>query len=227
MADYFFRMRFAPMTMLAAVAALFGAVRPAGAIPVDFFVYNVTLKLVVQEVTPGGIVVTRKLGNDEIVNLALGRPLTTKVDKKTEILAGAGTYAEHASESKLIVFDPSQNGPAQVTATVGTLSALDFENAGLPSKTTFLGFGTAQFAPTTLGDPAHNGFLQSTLQGGGNGSGTHDPFGLGQSKVAAKGSMTGRVRFVFTDTNGTQTFDGFVLKGQAKAGGKALGSFTQ
>ncbi len=127
----------------------------------------------------------------------------------------------------MIVFDPSQNGTAQVTATVGTLSALDFQNASFPSKTTFLGFGTAEFAPTTLGDPAHNGFLQSTLQGGGNGSGTHDPFGLGQSKVAAKGSITGRVRFVFTDANGTQTFDGIVLKGQAKAGGKALGSFAQ
>jgi len=219
-------MRVAPMLVVVA-AALFGTVRLAAAFPVDFFVYDVTVKLVLQEVTPAGVVVTRKLGNNEIINLALGRPLTTKVDKKTEILAGAGTYAENASASKLIVFDPSQNGTAQVTATVGTLSALDFENASFPSKTTFLGFGTASFAPTTLGDPAHNGFLQSTLQGGGNGSGTHDPFGLGQSKVAAKGSMTGRIRFVFTDANGTQTFDGFVLKGQGKAGGKAIGSFIQ
>ncbi len=221
-------MRFAPMPILVALAAaLFGTVPAAAAFPVDFFVYNVTLKLVVQEVTPDGVVVTRKLGNNEIINLALGRPLTTKVDKKTEILAGAGTYAEHANASKLIVFDPSQNGTAQIKATVGTLSALDFENASFPSKTTFLGFGTVGFAPTTVGDPAHNGLLQSTLQGGGNGSGTHDPFGLGQSKVAAKGSMTGRIRFVFTDANGTQTFDGLVLKGQGKAGGKAIGGFTQ
>jgi hypothetical protein len=210
------------------VLGLLANAEPARA--TDFYVYKVTVKLVAQMVIVGSqtdVIVTRKIGNKEIINLALGRPLDTKVDGKTAILAGAGTYAADALQSKLIVFDPSQNGVAQIKATVGTLSNLDFNTAYLASTSQGAGIGTGVLAATTLGDPNKNGFLQSTFNGGGTGSGSHDPFG-GSSKVAGKGSASGRLRFKFTDaSNVTQLFDGIVVKAEGKASGKPIGGFTQ
>lgn len=220
-------MRTLLISLVALSVSLAAPTRPAGA--TDFYVYAVTAKLVVQMTVEGpqsDVIVSRKIGNTEIINLALGRPLTTKIDKKTEILAGAGTYANEALESKLIVFDPSQNGLAQIKAVVATIDTGDFTRAYLSSKSAGVGFGTATFAATTLGDPAHNGFLQWTSQGSGGGSGSHDPFG-GNSKVSGKGALQGRMRFVYTDASGTHTFDGVIAKGQAKASGKPIGAFTQ
>lgn len=214
---------------LPAAAAAFAVLLTASrASAVSFYVYPATFKLVVQSIVDpyDGPILTRKLGNKELINLALGRPLTTPIDKNTEVLAGAGTYAEEADQTTLIVFDPSQNGLNQIKATIGTISALDFEKAILQSKSQGVGFGTAVFAATTLGNPAQNGFLLSTIQGTGGGSGTHDPFG-GSSKVSGKGSVSGRLRFVFTDAGGTHTFDGIILKGQAKVSGKPIGGFVK
>src|SRR5436853_1411650 len=130
------------LALASALAVLLGAPRPSFA--TDFFVYPVTFKAVVQMVTDDDVILTRKLGNNELINLALGRALTTKVDKTT-LLAGAGTFADHANESKLMVIDPSQMGAAQITAVVGTLSALEFNNAYLSSKSQGTGFRTASF----------------------------------------------------------------------------------
>jgi hypothetical protein len=209
-----------------AVGTLLAA--PDRASAVSFYVYPATFKLVLQSIPDpyGDVILTRKIGNKEIINLALGRPLSTPIDKNTEILAGAGTYAEDAAQTKLIVFDPSQNGINQIKATVGTISSLDFERAILAKKSQGSGFGTAVFAATTLGNPTQNGFLQSTIQGTGSGAGGHDPFG-GSAKISGKGNVSGRLRFVFTDAVGTQTFDGIVIKGQAKVSGKPLGGFVQ
>lgn len=210
---------------LVAIAALTSASR---AFAVSFYVYPATFKLVVQSIPDqyGDLTLTKKLGNKEIINLALGRPLTTPIDKNTEVLAGAGTYADEAAQTKLIVFDPSQNGIAQIKAVVGTIQSLDFDKAYLASKSSGFGFGTTIFAATTLGTPAENGFLQSTLQGSGSGSGGHDPFG-GTAKISGKGTLSGRLHFVFTDAGGTHTFHGIVTKGQAKVSGKPIGGFTQ
>lgn len=219
-------MRISWLRSLVAAVTLGGLVPPS-ACATDFFVYNATFKIALQMVTEDDVVLTRKLGNNEIINLALGRPLTTKVDKKTEVLAGVGSYADHANESKLIVFDPSQNGVAQVKATVATLTALEFSNAYLPSKSQGTGFGTAVFPATTLGSPGQNGFLLSTIQGGGSGSGPHDPFVDGAHKISGKGDCHGRIKFNYTDGSGTHVFDGFVAKCQGKASGKAIGGFSQ
>jgi hypothetical protein len=204
-----------------------GLLVPRLAFATDFFVYSASIKLALQMVTDDDVFVTRKLGNNEIINLALGRSLTTKIDKKTEVLAASGTYADHVMESKLIVFDPSQNGLAQIKAVVGTLTALDFANAYLPSKSAATGFGSATFVATTLGTPAQNGFLLSPIQGGASGAAGHDPFAAGTAKIAGKGTLQGRVRFNYTDATGTHLFDGVVLKGQGKLSGKPIGGFVQ
>ena len=215
--------------IVALAAVLLAATAPA-AYAVDFFVYAVKLKLTAEMVEIGlaeDKIVKMKLGNKEIINLALGRPMKTKVDKKTEVLAGAGTYASDASESMLLVFDPSQNGVAAITTVVGTIDTLDFSKAFLKSKSQGAGFGSGTLAATTLGDPANNGFLESTFFGGGIGSGSHDPFG-GDSKVKGKGTASGRLKLNFTDKNGAmQSFDGFVVKSSGKVSGKPIGGFSQ
>ncbi|HEY2387761.1 MAG TPA: hypothetical protein VGK30_12430 [Candidatus Binatia bacterium] len=217
------------LSVLATAVLSLAAVRPAAA--TNFFVYKASLKLVVQrvEIGQGGAFdtfVTKKLGNAELINLALGRPLDTKIDPKTEILAGAGTFSADAAQSKLIVFDPTQNGVAQIKATIGTVSTLDFTHAYLASKSQGAGFGTAVVAATTAGDPNSNGFLQSTFFCNGAGSGTHDGVG-GNAKVSGKGSGTGRLMFKFTDQSGTHTFDGIVAKSEGKVSGKPIGGFAQ
>jgi hypothetical protein len=148
------------------------------------------------------------------------------VDKKTEILAGAGTYAEHANASKLIVFDPSQNGTAQIKATVGDALGARFRKRVVPVKDDVPRVRHGGLGPHDGRRSGPQRLTPVDAPGQRQRLRTHDPFGLG-SKVAAKGSMTGRIRFVFTDAKGTQTFDGLVLKGQGKAGGKAIGGFTR
>jgi hypothetical protein len=222
-------MRFICRAVIAAgtIGMLLATARDAEA--TDFFVYRAKLKIVAKMVifnpVDNDTIVTRKLGNNDIINLALGRAPGTKVDAKTEILAGAGTYADHAAESTLIVFDPSQNGLGQIKATVGTISSIEFNNAYLASKSQGSGSGTTILAATTLGNPTAFGFVQSTFNCGGEGSGTHDPFG-GGSKVSGKGSLFGRLRF--NDANASPaSFDGFVVKAEAKVSGKPIGGFTK
>jgi hypothetical protein len=213
--------------ILAAGVSALWLLAPALASAADFAVWAATIKLSVQTSSDEGGFVTRKLGNTEIINLALGRPLKTKIDKNTEVLASSGTYADHVSESKLIVFDPSQNGIAQIKAVVATLTALDFENTSGGSKSQTTGFGSATFAATTLGNPAQNGFLSSPVQGAATGSATHDPFAAGTSKVSGKSTLQGRIRFNYTDDTGTHLFDGIITKGQGKLSGKPIGGFVQ
>lgn len=222
-------MRFSHRTVIAvgAIGLLVATSQPAAA--TDFYVYRGKLKIVAKMVifnpVDNDTILTRKLGNNDVINLALGRPLGTKVDAKTEILAGAGTYADHAAESTLIVFDPSQNGLAQIKATTGTLTALEFNNAYLASKSQGAGAATVVIAATTLGTPASFGFLQSTFNSSAEGSGAHDPFG-GNSKISGKATFGGRLRF--NDANAAVTsFDGFVVKAEAKVSGKPIGGFTK
>src|SRR5262245_55426795 len=116
------------LSALPAAAALLGAV---SADATDFMVYKVTVKVVAQMdvLGPGfDTLLTVKLGNNDVINLALGRPLGTKIDKGV-ILAGAGNFEPHTTSSpseKLIVFDPSQNNAAQVVATVGVGTSLTY-----------------------------------------------------------------------------------------------------
>jgi hypothetical protein len=219
--------RFFHAFALFAVALLAVLATASRASAVAFYVYPATFKLVLQSIPDpyGGVILTRKIGNKELINLALGRSLTTPIEKNF-VLAGAGTYADHADETTLIVFDTSENGINQIKATVATISSLDFERAILAKKSQGSGFGTATFAATTLGNPAQNGLVQSTIQGTGGGAGNHDPFG-GSAKVSGKGNVSGRLTFVFTDGAGTQTFDGIIVKGQAKVSGKPIGSFIR
>jgi hypothetical protein len=214
-------------TFLVALVLLL-APRPATA--TDFFVFKAALTLpattvIEQPTAPTDLFLTRKIGNNDLVNLALGRALGTKVDAKTEILALAITYASEATKSRLIVFDPSQNGVAQIKAIVAEVESLTLQYGYKATSIAGVGNGGAIFKETTIGDAASFALLPSTLSGGAAGAG---PFGFGQfEKIAGKGTLTGRIRYRFTDGAGTRIFDGIVTGGKLKAAGKPLGTFTE
>jgi hypothetical protein len=215
-------MTFLLRALTLAVGVTILAASPARA--VDFFVFKAAISLPVfmvieQPSAPTDRYVSRKLAANDLINLALGRPLGTKVDKNTEVLALAITFAEDADLSKIIVFDPSQNGVAQVKATIARVTSIDLSR-GFKGNGQF-GYGAVTGAVEPTLPPGPNGFLASTLHGSGSGGG---PFGFGQpEKGSGKGTVTGRLRF---NVDGG-LFDGIVVGGKAKASGKVIGVFTE
>ncbi len=159
----------------------------------------------------------RKLSTNDVINLALGRSLTTKPDKKTEVLALAADDSTPGTESQLIVFNPTTK---TFTTQVWSLSNVTLiSNADF---TSIAGAADANFIATTLGNPALNGFGATTLSGGGTGKGS------GFSAKATSTSLSGPITLEFTDgSNVTTTINGIVINGKFKAGGKVLGVVMQ
>ncbi len=185
----------------------------------DFFVFPVKISLPVRVVV-GGKIITKKLKEKDIVNLALGRPLGTKVDKKREILAfSAARYPEDALEARLIVFDPSQNGLAQVTTVVAEPTVIDRDLAVLANGTQGFGSVTGEVHETTLGDPAKNALHATTLWMSGAGKEKNH-------KGSVSGIVAGRVSFTTTEKGQTSTFSGFLVKGKAKLPVKLMGMYS-
>lgn len=196
-------------------------------------VFKATLSLPAQMVVIGlgpdyDKVVRKTLKNNDIINLALGRPLSTKVNTKTEVLAAAVSYESpsNAPLSQLIIYDPTQNGQAGVRAIVATLQTLEWQNAYGPSLNSGFGVARGTILATTVGNPSENGFLASTFSGGGSGTGKH-LYIVGDEKASPVASVfiQSHLKFVYTDTQGTHSFDGFVVNGTARLSGKPIGGW--
>ena len=191
--------------------------RPAAAD--DFFVFAVKTSLPVNQVVNGGVV-NRTLKEKDLVNLALGRPLATKLDKKREILAVAvPRFPEDFQDGKVIVFDPSQNGLAQVTTVVAEPTVIDREYAQLANGTQGHGTITGETVETTLGDPAKNALQPAIAWASGAGKEQNH-------KGAVKGIVAGRMSFTVTENGQTRTITGFVVKGKVKVAVKLIGMFS-
>lgn len=205
-----------------AVAAL---LLPRAVHAAEFLVFPVKISLPVRSVIIHfdiDEVVKTTLKEKELVNLALGRPLKSKVDKKTEVLAIALTTEAPSTSprAQLIVFNPSQSGVAAVTAVVAAATELDFDfvPGGRGQGTV-----TAVIQQTTHGNPAENALNPTTVLATGAGTiGALVPPGLGTA-VALQGAVAGRVSF----TTQTSPISGFIVGGKAKVSGKVLGSFSQ
>jgi len=208
------------MRRLAAVLfVLLLAVPRSSSAQVPFSFFKATLNLTVQfpgtDKNGNPVVSSRKLSSNDILNLALGRSLTTKPDKNTEILALAADGCSPGADSRLIVYNPQANA---VTATVWTQSNVTLVFNGLEDSSA-VGVANLDVQATTLGDPTHNGLAASVLFVGGSGKGT----GSGISGSAS--SMNGSLTFTVTDGNAAPvTIHGIVTAGKFKAGGKFLGS---
>lgn len=198
-------------------------------------IWKVTLSLPVSMVVLGGVdadVIARKtLTGNDIVNLALGRPLGTKVDAKKEALAldvllGTPIGAQFPV-SRLVIYDTT-NAQKDETAIVKVLAentTLDWQTA-YGGKTVDSGFGLTTGILKANGT-AQNGISESTLLAGGTGSYAHTAKTT-PSTASAAGALfiEGRLKFAYTDTKGTHTFDGFVTAGSGRLSGKPLGSYT-
>lgn len=188
----------------------------------DFFVFPVKILLPVRMVEVGtdpDTIVERKLTQKDLVNLALGRALGTKVDKKKEILAvSVPRYASDADDGTLIVFDPSQNGLAQITTVVAEPTSLDGEIAQLENGRKGAGTINGQFRETTLGEPAKYALHQTTGWVSGLGDGK-------SGKGTFKGIVAGRVSFTTTENGQTKTFSGYIVNGKASVKGKPIGMY--
>ena len=197
----------------------------------DVGVFNVKLSLPAQMVVVGqqsDTISRLTLDNTAIVNLALGRPMGTKLNTKTEVLAAAVSFESHSNAplSQLVVYDTTKNGQAGVVAVVATLQTLNWQNAYENTLNAGFGFATGTINATTLGTPAQNGFQASTFQGGGSGSGKH-LFSVGDANAAPKATVTvsGQAKFIYTDSKGTHTFDGLFVNGTGGLSGKPIGGW--
>lgn len=199
---------------------------PGPSIAADFVVYAAKVKLPIEQVEVGSFldtVLERTLKQNEIVNLALGRSPSTKVDKKTEILGLAVETGAADPQLKLIVFDPTKAGAAQVTTVVATAGDVDIESAVVKNKRRGQGTGTVGVLETALGTPSSYALHSSTVSvtGGGNGAPGAD------SKLSVKAQVVGRLSFTDTQDGATTRIDGFIVNGKASASGKPVGAYSE
>jgi hypothetical protein len=195
--------------LLAALASV-GFAPPPTADTFAVFKCSVTLPVVFQTLNGKGqqVLATKTLKSDDLVNLALGRPLGTKLDSTTEVLAFASDVSTPGAGSKLIVFNPT----AQDVTTIVFLT----DNFVLLSNETFTqneAFSNALITETSLGDPVHNSLHAKTMAMAGTGK---------SSGSFASTSVAGPFSFTSTTGGVTTTTSGLVLKGKLKASGPQL-----
>lgn len=226
-----------PLCLLFAVALLIVAPGASGAD--RYFIFKAAATIPVNRVIVGMEVdklVTKTLTSADLINLTLARPLGTKVDAKTTVLALAvvveGPGAVAAPKSKLIVFnpDPAVSGAAKVVATVATLGPIDFEAATLTKakKTTGQGAGDVLIAETTTGqDPVNNKFFNATLAGAAQATAPFPAVAGDIDKFTfALKSLSGPLHILYKEAKAAAApavdFDGIVVKGMLTAAGKPL-----
>jgi hypothetical protein len=218
------------MTKFLIGAAVLAQILLAGpAMAADFFVYSVKAKFIVRMVVVDfsqqfDSVVEAKLDEKDVVNLALGRPLGTKVDKKTEILALATAFEGSSGSplSKLVVFDPTKTGPARITRTVARATSLELESATAGTAVTGQGIATAEIQANGDAEESLN-VTAVLLTGSGKAPAPPGPDGT----VSLKGAIGGRFSFTTTEGGETTTISGFVVNGKVSASGKSIGQFTE
>lgn len=200
---------------LLALAALLAVAATPGPGPGDGDTYqvfrcSVTLPVVHETLDAKGeqVLATLTLKSDDILNLALGRPLGTKPDKATEVLAFASNSTTPGAGSLLVVFNPQSE---QVTTVVFATSGFVLLHDEDFSQN--VAFAQADIQATSLGTPAEHGFLASSLSTGGKGK---------SAGAFAATSLAGPVHLRFTQGGETTEIEGLVLKGRLKASGPTL-----
>lgn len=184
------------------------------------------------------VLVSKTLKGNDLVNLALGRKLGTKVDAKKEVLAlavateGPGTVA--APLTRLVVYNPDPAvlaDPDKIKATVLTLSSLHFDAALIAKKQAGQGIGkvtvteTPAVAPDPVGDSTRNKLFATSLSGSGSASATVSPTDASLTNFTFKlTSLAGPLHFKYTDAkNATPVeIDGIVIKAAFTTTGKPL-----
>jgi hypothetical protein len=167
---------------------------------------------------------SKTLATNDIINLALGNPLGTKV---TTVLMLAvfpeGPGSVPTPKTKLVVYDPAPGAVTKILATVATVSTLDYEAAnGAAGAKKGQGIGGVQIAETTLGDFANNKFFATALRGAGQGTSKPDANAgeLGAFTFAGTG-LAGPIHFKTTKPK-VIDFDGIVTNAKISVSGKPV-----
>ncbi|MEQ1861797.1 MAG: hypothetical protein ABMA13_17910 [Chthoniobacteraceae bacterium] len=180
----------------------------------------------------GNTVVTKiSLGTKELVNLALGRPINTRLNPRTEVLAVDVDDFTH-NETRLVVYRPDSGliHPICVLAAGGMPSTKVSDNESvIKEKGTGLGPGTfVATDPSIPGADTNKNSLQSTdfcaSSTGSFGPGRNSPvFKLTATGVIGdiKGKMTKIADTVTTD------LDGLIIKGMFSASGGAIFTYFE
>ena len=180
----------------------------------------------------GNTVITKvSLGTRELVNLTLGRPVNTKLNPKTEVLAVDIDDFTH-NETRLVVFRPDSGliYPLCVLAAGGTPATKVSDNETvIKEKGTGLGPGSILATdPSIPGAEVAKNSLQSTdfcaSSNASFGPGRNSPvFTLSATGVIGdiKGKMTKIADTVTTD------LDGLIIKGMFSASGGAIHQYFE
>jgi hypothetical protein len=229
---------------LAIVTAIFGISRTAHAAD-EFFIFKVSvtapLKYVIQG-TSTDKVVTKSLSANDFVNLSLGRPLGSPVDKEKEIPVLGFTFsgsldADQRPTSpplvKLMIYDKTATGAARKVQEVATLTSIDYQKAfaGAGGKGIGICAGTINETPAVVpapGDPTKNKIFAANFTGAAMVTQGPGGFNTVESFALSVTSMTARLKILLTDKNGvTAPIDGYILKGAFKTAGKRIDTYQE
>ncbi len=194
-------------------------------------VFNVKVLLPVLEVRVNpeiDKILTHKLANDDIVNLALGRPSipsSTRRPRCSLPLRAFETEGEHRM-SQLVVYDTTKSGEDGIVAVVGAMDMLEWQSAYLSKDKDGFGLSRGKINATTHGTLPPKTASRSRLSGGWQMLGKY-LVPLEEADAAPKGvvMIQGHVKYVYTDRQGTHTVDGFVTNGLGKISGKPIGGW--
>lgn len=166
---------------------------------------------------PGATIVKKvTLGTKEIINLALGLPLKTKVPKDT-VLAVALDH-DLPDNAKLVVYD--KHLLTELATVLNLIDPVD-TNAGSKDgeKGSGNGLSRGTIHTTTLGTPGQNGFQTTDVCGAATASKTPTPIG-----PIFKMSVTSILGPILANIDALP-LDGLIIKGSFSAGGKPLDPF--
>jgi hypothetical protein len=220
----YFTMKNRILQTLTVAAVVFTAMQSAANADWFFIFKAVAMMPVQQEATDSkgnDIIIKKTLGSNDLVNLALGRSLSTKPNPDTEILALAHNSTT-PSTSKLIVYNKNTQ---QIVATIcktTSLPGIQQTDKLNTEKEKGDGIAVVSFQATTLGTPAKNGVTSATTAyGAATGSWTPTPTGPVFALKAT--ALIGPMKFRVTDaSNVTTNFDGLVVNGMFQTTGVAI-----
>ena len=213
----------------------------------DYFIFKVSATLPLNYIILGSSVdrlVTKALTSNDLVNLSLGRPLGTPVDKDKAMLVVGFTFAGPLDADqrptvpplvKFMIYDRTAAGAARKVQDLATISLLDYQEAFVAGGHKGQGICAGKLLKTPAvvpppGDPSQNQInddadfhgAATVRQADSSTFNAVDNFSLTATSVSM------RLKITLTDKNGvTAPIDGYVLKGTFKTTGKRIDTFSE
>jgi len=205
-------------SLLIALTVVFFAGAAFGQDVFELWPATITLPVLYSGTTAKGkpATLTKILKSDDIINLALGQPLGTKINTKATVLALAGDASTPGVGSSIIVVNPVTRTKI---ADVWGLPIFDVIFANPPDDTNAVVFATANVVATTGNTAALNGFDSSSPDLSIAGTGK-----LGGSLSVTSTALCGPIAFHTTTNNVTTEFQGIVIKGSFHVSAGSFGT---